>query len=101
METAIVNGIKYTSKYITDEELAVVNSMRAGANVDVTFYNSDMDTAMSHLQSTPLELFNKRRITDVTNRATTSFVCVSMKTNDHMVEINHCVDVTRKSEVTQ
>lgn len=101
METAKVNGIKYTSKYITEEELAVVNSMRAGAKVDVTFSNSDMDTAMSHLQSTPLELFNKRRITDVTNRATASFVCVGMKTNDNMVEINHYVDATRKSEVTK
>lgn len=98
---AIVNGIKYTSKYITEEELAVIESMRAGANVDVTFYNSDMDVAMSHLQSTPLEVFNKRRIRDLTNRASASFVCVTMKTNDHMVGINHYVDATRKSEVTQ
>lgn len=34
----IVNGINYNEKFITDEELAVVEAMRAGADVDVSFH---------------------------------------------------------------
>ena len=35
----IVNGINYNEKFITDEELAVVEAMRLGADVDINFHN--------------------------------------------------------------
>lgn len=35
----VVNGINYNEKTITDEELAVVEAMRLGANVDVSFHS--------------------------------------------------------------
>lgn len=34
----VVNGINYNEKMITDEELAVVEAMRAGAEIDVIFH---------------------------------------------------------------
>lgn len=34
----VVNGINYNEKFITDEELAVVEAMRTGADVDVSFH---------------------------------------------------------------
>lgn len=101
MGDIIVNGIHYTSKYITDQELAVIESMRQGAYVTVTFDNSEMDKALFHLQSTPLEVFNKRRITDLTDSTQNPFICLGMGISDPKVEINHYVNATRKSEVTQ
>lgn len=99
MQEVVVGGVQYTSKYITDQELAVVESMRQGAYVSVIFHDSEIDAAISQLQTTPLEVFNKRRITDLTDDTKNSFICVGMETNDSKVEINHYVNATRKSEV--
>lgn len=101
MYKEIVDGIHYTSKYITDQELAVIESMRQGAYVNVTFHNSEMDRALFHLQSTPLEVFNKRRITYFTDSTQNPFICLGMGTSDRKVEINHYVDVSREGEVIQ
>lgn len=37
----VLNGINYTEKHLTDEEMAVVEAMRMGAKVDVMFYKTD------------------------------------------------------------
>lgn len=34
----VVNGINYNEKMITDEELAVVEAMRLGADLDISFH---------------------------------------------------------------
>ena len=36
-----LNGINYTEKHLTDEEMAVVEAMRMGAKVDVMFYKTE------------------------------------------------------------
>lgn len=35
----VLNGINYTEKHLTDEEMAVVEAMRMGADVDLNFYH--------------------------------------------------------------
>ena len=37
----VLNGINYTEKHLTDEEMAVVEAMRMGAKVDVVFYKTE------------------------------------------------------------
>lgn len=37
----VVNGINYNEKMITDEELAVVEAIRVGADVSVSFHRLD------------------------------------------------------------
>ena len=37
----VLNGSNYTEKYLTDEEMAVVEAMRMGAKIDVIFYRTE------------------------------------------------------------
>lgn len=37
----VLNGINYTEKHLTDEEMAVIEAMRMGAKVDVIFYRTE------------------------------------------------------------
>lgn len=37
----VLNGINYTEKHLTDEEMAVVEAMRMGAKIDVIFYKTE------------------------------------------------------------
>ena len=39
------------SKYLTNEETAVINAMRMGAKVQADFFNSTADAALNHAES--------------------------------------------------
>ena len=40
-----LNGINYTEKQLTDDEVAIINAMRRGAKVTADFFDSNIDDA--------------------------------------------------------
>ena len=47
----VLNGINYTEKHLTDEEMAVIEAMRMGAKVEANFFQSDYNAMMEHFDS--------------------------------------------------
>ena len=47
----VLNGINYTDKHLTDEEMAVVEAMRKGGQVEVYFFDSTTEAADEHALS--------------------------------------------------
>lgn len=58
----VVNGINYNEKFITDEELAVVEAMRSGAKIDVVFHDlteiNQVDGRMNLFSAFPKDGFS-------------------------------------------
>ena len=53
------------SKYLTNEELAVINAMRMGGKAQVNFFRSDYENMSNHMDSLDKDLFFYRRNMDV------------------------------------
>ena len=59
-----LNGINYTEKRLTDEEMAVVEAMRKGGQVEVYFFDSTTEAADEHaLSLITLAEYDVREIT--------------------------------------
>lgn len=59
-----LNGINYTDKHLTDEEMAVVEAMRKGGQVEVYFFDSTTEAADEHaLSLITLAEYDVREIT--------------------------------------
>ena len=53
------------SKYLTNEEMAVINAMRMGGKAQVNFFRSDYENMSNHMDSLDKDLFFYRRNMDV------------------------------------
>ena len=53
------------SKYLTNEETAVINAMRMGGKVEVNFFYSDYEKMSNHMDSLDKDLFFYRHNMDV------------------------------------
>ena len=53
------------SKYLTNEELAVINAMRMGGKAQVNFFCSDYEKMSNHMDSLDKDLFFYRHNIDV------------------------------------
>ena len=53
------------SKYLTNEETAVINAMRMGGKAQVNFFCSDYENMSNHMDSLDKDLFFYRRNMDV------------------------------------
>ncbi len=53
------------SKYLTNEEMAVINAMRMGGKAQVNFFCSDYENMSNHMDSLDKDLFFYRRNMDV------------------------------------
>lgn len=89
----VVNGINYNEKMITDEELAVVEAMRVGAEVNVNFHNSSYGTAVKNADELdgmlPDITWNDAR------HSLLDFIYLSM--NSEKMSFTHFIDVDKKS----
>ena len=53
------------SKYLTNEEMAVINAMRMGGKAQVNFFCSDYENMSNHMDSLDKDLFFYRHNMDV------------------------------------
>ena len=53
------------SKYLTNEEMAVINAMRMGGKAQVNFFCSDYEKMSNHMDSLDKDLFFYRHNMDV------------------------------------
>ena len=54
-----LNGKTYEMQYLTDEEAAVINAMRMGAKVQVSFFFSTDEAYRAHAEQLSRETFPK------------------------------------------
>ena len=73
------------SKYLTNEEMAVINAMRMGGKAQVNFFCSDYENMSNHMDSLDKDLFFYRRNMDV--KLTSYFEAKSEK-----VTMGHFID---------
>ena len=73
------------SKYLTNEEMAVINAMRMGGKVEVNFFYSDYEKMSNHMDSLDKDLFFYRHNMDV---KLTSYFNAKSET----VTIGHFID---------
>ena len=73
------------SKYLTNEEAAVINAMRMGGKAQVNFFCSDYENMSNHMDSLDKDLFFYRRNMDV--KLTSYFEAKSEK-----VTMGHFID---------
>ena len=73
------------SKYLTNEEMAVINAMRMGGKAQVNFFCSDYEKMSNHMDSLDKDLFFYRRNMDV--KLTSYFEAKS-----ETVTIGHFID---------
>ena len=73
------------SKYLTNEELAVINAMRMGGKAQVNFFCSDYENMSNHMDSLDKGIFFYRRNMDV--KLTSYFEAKS-----ETVTIGHFID---------
>ena len=53
------------SKYLTNEEMAVINAMRMGGKAQVNFFYSDYENMSNHMDSLDKDIFFYRHNMDV------------------------------------
>ena len=46
-----LNGKTYEMQYLTDEETAVINAMRMGAEINAYFFNSSVESVTKHREA--------------------------------------------------
>ena len=81
----VLNGINYTEKHLTDEEMAVVEAMRMGGEAQVNFFHSDYENMSNHMDSLDKDIFFYRYNMDV--KITSYFEAKS-----ETVTIGHFID---------
>ena len=62
-----LNGKTYEMQYLTDEETAVINAMRKGAEANVYFFNSTLEAAKANhaeTSGTLTDYIHRRLIND-------------------------------------
>ena len=73
------------SKYLTNEEMAVINAMRMGGEAQVNFFHSDYENMSNHMDSLDKDIFFDRYNMDV--KITSYFEAKS-----ETVTIGHFID---------
>ena len=73
------------SKYLTNEEMAVINAMRMGGKAQVNFFCSDYEKMSNHMDSLDKDIFFYRHNMDV--KVTSYFEAKS-----ETVTIGHFID---------
>ena len=73
------------SKYLTNEEMAVINAMRMGGEAQVNFFHSDYENMSNHMDSLDKDIFFVRYNMDV--KITSYFEAKS-----ETVTIGHFID---------
>jgi len=58
----VLNGINYTEKHLTDEEMAVVEAMRMGADIQANIFHSSENAAREHGMALSLKMFPDRNM---------------------------------------
>jgi len=84
----VLNGINYTEKHLTDEEMAVIKAMRMGGKAQVHFFNSTTEAADKHA----LSLITKAEydVREITTELGTMFASHDIHIGKHT--IYHFVD---------
>lgn len=85
-----LNGIKHTSMWVTEEEKLVIDAMRAGADIDITFYRATFEEAIKGTDELPRNLLSKRRVRDLTG-ATSPFISLAARNEDGSIQLNYFV----------
>lgn len=85
-----LNGINYTEKHLTDEEMAVIEAMRMGGDVDIIFYESSKEAYETHREKLK-NVLKFERITDCSDAEKNPFIAYEMKNADYgsTVSISH------------
>ena len=78
------------SKYLTNEETAVINAMRMGGKVEVHFFDSTEDTAEKHYEELKDIITQKRVNALVSESSSIKFDSYEFKIGNHA--IYHFVD---------
>ena len=86
----VLNGINYTEKHLTDEEMAVVEAMRMGGKVEVHFFDSTEDAAEKHYEELKDIITQKRVNALVSESSSIKFDSYEFKIGNHT--IYHFVD---------
>ena len=78
------------SKYLTNEEMAVINAMRMGGKVEVHFFDSSEDAAEKHYEELKDIITQKRVNALVTESSSIKFDSYEFKIGNHA--IYHFID---------
>ena len=78
------------SKYLTNEELAVINAMRMGGKVEVHFFDSSEDAAERHYEELSEIITQKRVNALVSESGSIEFDSYEFEIGEH--KIYHFVD---------
>ena len=78
------------SKYLTNEEMAVINAMRMGGKVEVHFFDSNEDAAEKHYEELKDIITQKRVNALVSESGSVKFDSYEFKIGEHA--IYHFVD---------
>ena len=78
------------SKYLTNEEMAVINAMRMGGKVEVHFFDSSEDAAEKHYEELKDIITQKRVNALVSESSSIKFDSYEFKIGNHA--IYHFVD---------
>ena len=92
----MLNGVNHMQMFVTDEEKVVIDAMRAGAKVQATFHNATFEQAENNTNELPKKVLGERHITDLTH-GKIPFISVCAKNESGSIELNHFVEVGRKS----
>jgi len=89
----VLNGINYTEKRLTDEEMAVINAMRQGGDVEVIFQESTQEFYEEQAETMEYVLNHKDEI-DCTEGEGRSFISYELKNAEYCasVVISYYVD---------
>ena len=78
------------SKYLTNEQMAVINAMRTGGKVEVHFFDSSEDAAEKHYEQLSEVITQKRVNALVSEYGSVKFDSYEFKIGEHA--IYHFVD---------
>lgn len=81
----VLNGINYTEKHLTDEEMAVIEAMRMGGKVEVHFFDSTEDAAEKHYEELKDIITQKRVNALVSESSSIKFDSYEFKIGNHTI----------------
>ena len=96
-----INGIKHKSMWITEEEKVVIDAMRAGADVDITFYRVALEEVIKRTDELPRNLLSKRRVRDLSHHVKRPFINFYAENEDRNIRLNHFVDIEKATDGNQ
>ena len=90
-----LNGIKHKSMWVTEEEKVVIDAMRAGADVDITFYRVAFEEAIKRTDELPRNLLSKRRVRDLSHYVKRPFINIYAENEDRNIKLNYFVEIKK------